>query len=151
MPKQVGITVIVVLAAQLSACASIINGRTQSVGISSSPAGARALVNPVGTTVITPSQVELRRNTSYTILVEKDGYEPGSATVSSGPSAWLLGNILIGGLIGLAVDFITGGAWKLTPETVSVALLPKLQPPNPVPEAEAIQPAPATPTPPLPE
>ena len=33
---------------------------------------------------------------------------------------WLFGNILIGGLIGIAIDFLTGSAYKLTPTTVDV-------------------------------
>ena len=125
----------------LTVCATVITGTTQSVGVSSNPAGATATINPGGLTVATPAQVELKVNRSYTVLVERDGYESGSTAVSSRISGWVWGNLVIGGLIGLAIDFISGGAYKLTPETLSVDLVRKPEPP-PVkePEVETLPP-----------
>jgi hypothetical protein len=37
-------------------------------------------------------------------------------------SGWVWGNIVFGGIIGLAVDAITGGLYKLSPEQVSAQL-----------------------------
>lgn len=37
-------------------------------------------------------------------------------------NGWIWGNILVGGIIGLAIDFGTGAAYKLTPQEVNVAL-----------------------------
>ena len=37
-------------------------------------------------------------------------------------SGWVVGNILFGGLIGLAIDAISGGMYKLSPAQVSAQL-----------------------------
>jgi hypothetical protein len=56
---------------------------------------------------------------------QKEGYEPQTATLQKELDAWYLGNILLGGLIGmLIVDPLTGAMWKLPPE-ISVNLADK--------------------------
>jgi len=37
-------------------------------------------------------------------------------------NAWVVGNIVFGGLIGLAIDAITGAIYKLTPEQIQAEL-----------------------------
>ena len=37
-------------------------------------------------------------------------------------SAWIIGNILFGGLIGCGIDLLSGGAYNLTPESIDVNL-----------------------------
>jgi hypothetical protein len=39
-------------------------------------------------------------------------------------SGWIWGNLAFGGLIGLAVDFGTGGGYQLSPESLSAPLQP---------------------------
>jgi hypothetical protein len=91
-------------------CATIIHGGgDQSVGISSSLNGAEVLVDDAHRG-LTPLNVNLDRDKPHTIVVKKDGYEDSSATTSPAVSAWIAGNLLFGGLIGLAIDFISGGA-----------------------------------------
>ena len=101
-------------------CATIVHGRHQDVGIASTPSDANARLDSM--TVKTPSTLHLKRNQSYSVNIEKEGYESASATFTSHLSGWLWGNVLFGGLIGLLVDFITGGAKKLTPDNVIVTL-----------------------------
>lgn len=107
----------------LSGCATVIKGRTQTVPVSSDPAGAEIIVNhvPMG---ITPAQLELRRKHDYIITLQKDGYAPASVPVlkSIGGAVW--GNILAGGLIGWGVDATSGAQYNLSPETVYVRLRP---------------------------
>ena len=57
--------------------------------------------------------------------MELAGYQPYETTVTHSVSGWVWGNIVIGGLIGLAVDAISGGLYKLTPEQVSATMLTK--------------------------
>lgn len=125
---------LILAAGMLSSCASVINGRTQDVGISSNPAGATVTVDGINKGV-TPCNLLLKRNESHTITIEKEGYQPASATVSKGVSGWIWGNVLIGGLIGLGVDALTGGMWTLEPENVQVNMSPimpqKLPSPTP--------------------
>ncbi|MDE2137367.1 MAG: PEGA domain-containing protein, partial [Gammaproteobacteria bacterium] len=54
--------------------------------------------------------------------LELPGYQPFDATITRSVSGWVWGNIVFGGLIGLAVDAIDGGMYNLTPEQVSATL-----------------------------
>lgn len=119
-----------ILCATSLGCATIITGRTQSVTINSLPSGATATVD--GQKVITPGKVMLRRDDNYIVKVEKDGHAAGQANINSGLNPWLLGNVLIGGIIGLAIDFASGSAWKLSPDQVNAELTPlSASPPGP--------------------
>lgn len=99
-------------------CATIIKGDKQSIGISSNPSGAR--VQYSGGIAITPSALNLETDQNYTLTLKKEGCEEASAVITKKPSGWLWGNIVLGGIIGLIVDFATGAAYKLSPENVHV-------------------------------
>lgn len=114
---------LILAAGLLNSCASVINGRTQDIGISSNPAGATIKVDGI-TKGMTPCNLLLKRNESHTVTIEKEGYHPASATLTKSCSGWVWGNVLIGGLVGLGVDAITGGMWTLEPENVQVNLSP---------------------------
>jgi hypothetical protein len=105
----------------LTACASIMQGTSQPIGISSSPTGAEVTVSGVSLGE-TPLVADLKRKDHHIVRIQLDGYEAYETTLSRGVSGWVVGNILFGGLIGLAVDAISGGMYKLTPEQISANL-----------------------------
>lgn len=111
----------IVAAGLFSSCATIIHGTSQDVGVSSSPSGAVVKVDNEKRGE-TPVVTELSRDENHTIKIKMDGYQTYETTVTSGVSGWVVGNILFGGLIGLAVDAITGGMYKLTPEQIEANL-----------------------------
>ena len=84
------------------------------------------MVRAGGNTFKSPAQVTLRRDADYIITAEKDGYEAGQGTVTHSVH-WptFLGNIIFGGLIGWAIDFSSGSAYKLEPENLTIPLKPK--------------------------
>jgi hypothetical protein len=102
----------------LAGCATIMHGTSQGIPISSRPTGARVTVDTsaVGLTPVTASLG--RKNAAHTITLELDGYEPFQMTTARSTSGWVWGNIVFGGLIGLAVDAMTGGLYNVKPETV---------------------------------
>jgi ABC-type amino acid transport substrate-binding protein len=112
-----------VLAAPLTvlACASIMHGKAQEVSIASTPSGATVTVDneALGTT---PVVAKLKRKDKHVIAVKLDGYQPFELTTTRSTSGWVWGNILFGGLIGLAVDLGTGGAYKVNPAQISAQL-----------------------------
>lgn len=113
----------VILAAltSLTGCASIIHGTQQDVGLSSSPTSAKVTVN--GRTLgQTPVVAKLARKDNHVVKFELDGYAPTEMTLTRGVSGWVWGNIVFGGVIGLAVDAMTGGLYKLTPEQLNAQL-----------------------------
>lgn len=65
---------------------------------------------------------KLSRKDNHFVRIEMAGYQPYEATLTRGVSGWVWGNIVFGGLIGLAVDAIDGGMYNLTPEQVSASL-----------------------------
>jgi len=105
-----------------SGCATIIHGTSQEIGISSNPSGAEASLSPGNVKVTTPGTITLKRNKDYAVNVKKDGYEDAGATISSSASGWMWGNILLGGLFGLAIDLASGGGYSLDPQNINVDL-----------------------------
>ena len=111
-----GITVL-----SLSGCATIMHGAHQDVGISSTPTGASVSVDDV-TLGVTPVVAKVKRKGNHVVKIQMAGYLPFETTLTNSVSGWIWGNIAFGGLIGLAVDAISGGIYKLTPEQVSGSL-----------------------------
>ena len=105
----------------LIGCASIMHGTSQEVGISSTPSGAKVSVSSqsFGTT---PVIVNLKRKNNHIIKIELEGYLPYETTLTKKVSGWVWGNIVLGGLIGLAVDAISGGLYTLSPEQIQAEL-----------------------------
>lgn len=112
------ITTLLVVTINAAGCATIINGRNQDIAVASTPPAAIVKVDGLQTT--TPGNVELQRNRDYTLVFTKNGFPEREVKLESGPSGWLLGNLVFGGLIGLIIDFVTGGAYKLSPGSVDM-------------------------------
>jgi hypothetical protein len=71
--------------------------------------------------------IELKRDENHSFVFHKDGYQDSSATVTSGTSGWVWGNLLAGGIVGGVVDFATGAAYKFSDDTLSVNMTPLTQ------------------------
>lgn len=105
----------------LFGCCSIIHGTHQDVGISSAPTGAVVKIDNIQSGR-TPVIAKISRKDNHFIRIEMDGYQPYEATLTRKVSGWVWGNIVFGGLIGLAVDAIDGALYNLTPEQISATL-----------------------------
>src|SRR5262245_13983867 len=102
-----------------SGCATILQGRYQDLTINTTPPGAAFEVD--GVTGTTPATIPVRRKLKqHVVTISKPGYETAQVSVGRELNAWLIGNIVFGGLPGLGVDFISGGAYKLSMSTVGV-------------------------------
>jgi hypothetical protein len=104
-----------------SGCALVVNGTTQRIGVSSTPPGATVMIDNQQR-VVTPASILLARDESHTFFFKKEGYQDDSFVITSDTSGWVWGNVLIGGLLGAAVDFSTGAARKLSQDSVHVTL-----------------------------
>ena len=108
-------------------CASIMSGPNQTVSVKSKPDGAKfSFVDKKGVAVAagnTPMTVTLKRRHDYLLKVEKEQFEPIEIPVEGMVNGWYFGNVLFGGLLGLAiVDPATGAMWTLTPDDVTVEM-----------------------------
>jgi CRISPR/Cas system-associated exonuclease Cas4 (RecB family) len=116
-PRRAPLTLALALTT-LAGCATIVHGGSQEIGLSSMPAAARVLVDgkPLGAT---PIVAKLSRKTGHVIRMELDGYQPFEANITRAVSGWAWGNLVFGGIIGIAVDQSSGGMYKLTPAQVA--------------------------------
>ena len=107
----------------ITSCGTIFNGSNQEINIVSDPVNAKVTIDEreFG---ITPITVQLERKDNHIIKLELEGYEPEIITLNRETSGWFIGNCLFGGLIGMAVDAISGGMYVLEPEEINQTLTP---------------------------
>lgn len=120
----VGAVVLSLASVVFFGCATIMHGTSQGIGIQSKPTGAAVTIDnqEYGKT---PVVANLSRKDNHVVHLTLDGYQPFDATIIRSTSGWVWGNILFGGLIGLAVDAISGGLYKLSPQQVEAELASK--------------------------
>lgn len=126
-------------------CATIVSGSKQNIRFESVPQGAQ--VSVAGQMGTTPTDMKLPRKTNHDAEVSYPGYLPAKVQLVRTTNPWVLGNVLIGGLVGLLVDLVSGAFYKLEPERVYVQLTPAKAPSvgtNPHPPSEE-KPAAGTP------
>lgn len=137
----------------INGCASVTRGTKDTLVVESEPSGALVRLS-TGQAGKTPTSFQLPRKKAFDVHLEKEGYEPLtvhiSSQISGKGSLGLAGNALVGGIIGVGVDAMTGAAKDLKPNPVKVTLVPlkkielsplELVPKTPVPAAvEALPP-----------
>jgi hypothetical protein len=130
-------------------CASVIKGSSQSIAISTPPAtGASCtLASAQGNWMLISPGVASVQKSKEDIQVRcvKPGWQDGAATIPSNFEGWTVGNLLLGGIIGLGVDAATG-AINEYPHTFQVAMTP-LSGSNPTPATVTGYPPVPTPIP----
>jgi len=109
-------------------CATIVNGPTQDVEITSNPPGASVLILPEKKMVVTPAEVELDRKTVHTLIFELEGCRPATGYLDRLNSNVTTGNVILGGLIGIAIDYDSGAVYRLDPDPLHVVLQPAKEP-----------------------
>lgn len=129
-PSRLRAAVILTLSLSLflnAGCATILDGRTQKVHVNSIPKGA--LVTRGGVVLgETPDTVELARFNSRPLVIEKDGHRRVMVRMDQTLNLTTLWNGLlflfgvVPGVVGFAVDAVTGSMVDLHPRRVSVHL-----------------------------
>ncbi len=151
---------IAVLGVLCAGCASVTRGVDETMTFDSVPPGAtmRSVLDehcgpcmvdsaatapaendppPVpGPACITPCSIVVPRNKALIATFTKDGYEPETINirrkVAGTGAAGFAGNVIVGGVIGLAVDAGTGAALDHTPNP-ALAILRPIAPPKSTP------------------
>jgi hypothetical protein len=121
-----------------SGCATLFVGVTQTVTIETRDEGAVLLgslcnlQNGKGAwNLTTPRSVVIERSFSdLAVMCSHEGYGPAGRIIKSTVGAWMLGNVvMIGGVIGAAIDIDNGAAFDY-PIFITVDFA-RARPPNP--------------------
>lgn len=118
----------VAIPALLGGCASVVNGSSQMVPVSSDPVGAAVLLDdaPAG---VTPCKLALDRKCDHILTLRKEGYEEHSMEMRRTASMMVFGNLLVGGMVGLYADSQGGAQFQFVNDKVHVQLKPSSAPP----------------------
>lgn len=142
MSKHIFLSLLVTLLCTPYGCATVTRGTTETFLIESDPLGADVRLS-TGETCKTPCTLTKKRKENFVVYVEKEGYEPiemqiGHRTANAG-AAGMAGNVVLGGLIGAAVDAGSGATQELFPNPCKVNLV-TLMPSHETPMTEGAMP-----------
>jgi hypothetical protein len=117
---------ILLVCLSFSSCATIINGKTQTIDVSSKPPGAVVEVDglPAG---VTPLKLKVPRNKDHTLHLFKEGYQFNTTKLKRTLSGVAVFYLLPGGLISLGVD-ATQGTFFTFQDSVTIFLHPFFDP-----------------------
>jgi hypothetical protein len=112
----------------LVSCATIAKGTTQIVAVNTPgvPDATCTLISPTigAQTVVTPGTLTLKKGSdNISVRCTKACYQDGNGIIPSSLEETTAGNIIVGGVIGVGVDFATGAMNKYTPE-IQVVMTP---------------------------
>jgi hypothetical protein len=115
-------------AAMLNGCATLVKGSSQSVVVNTDPPGAIcsltrkgkeiAVVNPTPGTITVDKSKD-----AVAVSCNRAGYLESAGTINSQFQAMTFGNILFGGLVGVAIDAGSGAMNEYEP-SITLTLMP---------------------------
>jgi hypothetical protein len=111
-----------------TACATVTQGTTATIAVTSDPPGATCQIQREGSTIAvvnpTPGSVTIGRSTrDLATRCERAGSQAAVVATPAGFQAMTLGNLLVGGVIGIAVD-AASGAMGTYPGNIHVVMAP---------------------------
>ena len=117
---------IIVLAFVVAGCATVTRGSKDVLTVDTVPQGATCSLSNGYYCASTPCSIEMPRKSQGVVTCNKDGYQEGTGnftnkTAGAG-AAGMAGNVLLGGLIGAAVDGGTGAMKDLVPNPLVITL-----------------------------
>jgi hypothetical protein len=134
MNKKIVLLSVLGAAMALSACATITRGTRTAFVVETVPSGAHVALSTGQTCDATPCTFgQISREAEFSVTVSKPGYRTTThaithRTAGSG-SAGMAGNLLLGGIIGAAVDGNNGATQDLVPNPLVVTMEPEAPPP----------------------
>lgn len=144
--KFASIAAIAALGVAVSGCATIIKGTSQTIVVTTPPVtGATCVLSSKegSWTVVTPGSVKVEKSKEDVLAkCTLPGYQDATAVIPSNFQGWTLGNIILGGVIGVGVDAASGamneypGAFAIPMTPIGAGAAPVAPPPPPPPPAK---------------
>lgn len=116
----------------LTACATVTRGTNTAWEVKTEPSGAKVETSNGHQCAATPCSMKMPRKSEFTATITKSGYKPATVSVTNKVSGaggvGMAGNVLVGGLIGVGVDSVSGAMLDLTPNPAVLTLEPEVAP-----------------------
>ncbi len=126
--RLLGGVVILSVSIMASGCATVVRGTTDQVKVQTVPEGAAIRTSNGLSCPSSPCEFKVKRKEEFTIFAEKEGYKPSSLDIVSRVSgkgmAGTMGNVLVGGVIGIGVDAYSGATLSHSPNPAILTLEP---------------------------
>ncbi len=125
--KRHALAVALAAVATLTGCATITRGTTEAFSVETEPSGASVTTSLGLMCEPTPCVIpRVAREAEFTVTISKPGYKTTTHNVThqtaGGGSAGMAGNVLLGGIIGAAVDANNGATQELIPNPLRITL-----------------------------
>jgi PEGA domain len=121
------IAIVIALAALCGGCATVTRGMTSQVQIQSDPPGAEARTS-MGHVCSTPCTLQFNRKDEFVVTITKPGFHteeiPVVTRVAGAGAAGFAGNVILGGVVGMAADAASGATLEHFPNPVIATLEP---------------------------
>lgn len=114
------LSAVVTLCVLLAGCATITQGTSQMVSITSNVEGATVYLDDMAIGK-TPFQGLIKKG-KKAIRVEMAGYRTETVALSKKTDGWFWGNLVTGGLVGSTTDGVSGAAYVYAPASYQVDL-----------------------------
>lgn len=104
-------------------CGTMFGGSRQTVKVETSPNNISFTVEPSKMVYTAPTSLSLERKNNYILTFEKEGYESRKFEIERNIRyEIIILDVLFTGIVGVAVDWGTGGWYKLSPEFLNITL-----------------------------
>ena len=113
MNKTISTSVAVAVLSLLTNCATVTQGSSQTIYFDTAPTGAECDLmregNMLYSKVKTPITLEIEKDKDdLMVICRKEGYKETQIHTSSDFEGWALGNLFLGGIIGVGIDAASG-------------------------------------------
>ena len=127
MKRIFSIIVLTIVAVAFSSCATIFTPSRYPITFNTNPEGATVKIENRSQRIVfegvSPTTVKLKaaagymKKEEYKITISKEGYAPKVILITPNLDGWYVGNLLIGGFIGmLIIDPASGAMYKIAKE-----------------------------------
>jgi hypothetical protein len=117
---------IAAVAASSAACATVTRGTSEAWTVETDPSGATVKTTAGFACDATPCTFKMPRKSEFDVTITKAGYKTVSTHVThqtaGAGAAGMAGNVIVGGLIGVGVDAVSGATQEIKPNPLVVKL-----------------------------
>jgi len=122
-----GLVIAAFAAMSCTGCATLTTGTTQTVTVTTDPPGATCHLHREGTLIAvvnpTPGSIVIGKSSrDLSVRCSREGHDDNTAIVRPEFQAATLGNIILGGVVGIVIDAASGAAGAYPPRACYVLL-----------------------------